>query len=167
MENLYLILNIGKDATPQEIKTAFRTLAFKYHPDQNHGDKEKEEKFKEVAFAYEVLSDPEKRRYYDRYGLTGEEQENSLEGVLRKFNEEFSTENIEKNRKDNIQKAGKEEGKEKRECWVCEGSGRVVKEKGFMILEEKCKVCDGEGFIDVTPPPPPPVYEYKVNWFGF
>ena len=164
MENLYLILNIDKNATPQKVKITFRALAFKYHPDKNPNDKKAEEKFKEVSFAYEILSNPEKRKYYDRYGLTGEEQENSLEGVLKKFNEEFSPiNNIEKNKENNIQEAGKEEGKVKRECKICKGSGRSIQEKGFMILEKRCETCEGTGFIDITPEEPPPVFKYKPN----
>jgi len=65
MKNRYEILGISSSATPEEIKKAYRTLALKYHPDRNPGDKKAEEKFKELAAAYEILSDPEKRREYD------------------------------------------------------------------------------------------------------
>lgn len=67
----YEVLGISKDATEQEIKKAYRKLARKYHPDMNPGDKEAEAKFKEVTEAYEVLSDPEKRRQYDQFGHAG------------------------------------------------------------------------------------------------
>jgi len=66
----YEVLGVGTNATDEEIKKAFRKLAFKYHPDHNHGDKAGE-KFKEVNEAYEVLSDPDKRAGYDRYGHSG------------------------------------------------------------------------------------------------
>ncbi|NTV47707.1 MAG: DnaJ domain-containing protein [Chlorobiales bacterium] len=66
--NYYDVLAIGKAATEEEIKKAYRKLAVKYHPDKNKGDKAAEEKFKEVSEAYEVLSDPEKRKMYDRFG---------------------------------------------------------------------------------------------------
>ena len=65
MKNHYEVLGVSSSATPDEIKKSFRTLALKYHPDRNPGDKKAEEKFKEMAGAYEVLSDPEKRREYD------------------------------------------------------------------------------------------------------
>lgn len=67
----YEVLNVSREASQEEIKSAYRKLAMKYHPDKNQGDKEAEEKFKEVAEAYEVLSDPEKRQRYDRYGHEG------------------------------------------------------------------------------------------------
>ena len=67
----YEILEISKTATEVEIKKAYRKLAMKYHPDKNPGDKEAEEKFKQINEAYEVLSDPEKRARYDRYGKEG------------------------------------------------------------------------------------------------
>ena len=64
----YEILEIEKTATPDEIKSAYRKMAMKYHPDRNPGNKEAEDKFKECAEAYEVLSDEQKRRQYDQYG---------------------------------------------------------------------------------------------------
>ena len=72
----YEILGISRDATPEEIKKAYRRLAVKYHPDRNLDNaKESEEKFKEVSEAYKILSDPEKRRIYDQYGHQGLEAE--------------------------------------------------------------------------------------------
>jgi molecular chaperone DnaJ len=67
----YEVLEITRDATEEEIKKSYRRMAMKYHPDRNPGDKEAEEKFKQAAEAYEVLSDRKKRDIYDRYGHDG------------------------------------------------------------------------------------------------
>ena len=67
----YEVLGVGKNASANEIKKAYRSLAFKYHPDKNSGDKEAEEKFKEISEACEVLSDQKKRATYDQFGHEG------------------------------------------------------------------------------------------------
>jgi molecular chaperone DnaJ len=67
----YKILGVGKNASEDEIKKAYRKLARKYHPDTNQGDKKAEERFKEISQAHDVLSDPEKRKAYDRGGFLG------------------------------------------------------------------------------------------------
>jgi DnaJ-class molecular chaperone len=69
--DFYETLGVGRDASEKEVKSAFRQLARKLHPDVNNHDPEAEEKFKEAAEAYEVLSDPERRRTYDAYGHEG------------------------------------------------------------------------------------------------
>lgn len=67
----YEVLEVPKNATAEDIKKAYRKMAIKYHPDKNPGDKSAEEKFKEAAEAYEVLSNAEKRQKYDRFGHAG------------------------------------------------------------------------------------------------
>ena len=67
----YEVLGVDKNATPEELKKAYRKLALQYHPDRNPGDKEAEEKFKEAAEAYDVLSNPDKKARYDQFGMAG------------------------------------------------------------------------------------------------
>jgi DnaJ-class molecular chaperone len=74
-KDYYSLLGVKKGATQKEIKSAFRKLARKHHPDVNPGDKAAEERFKEINTAHDVLSDPEKRSKYDRYGENWEQAE--------------------------------------------------------------------------------------------
>lgn len=71
MRDYYEILGVGRDVSPDEMKRAYRKLAMKYHPDKNPGDAEAEARFKEAAEAYEILSNPDKRARYDRFGHAG------------------------------------------------------------------------------------------------
>ena len=85
----YQVLEIERRASPEEINKAYRRMALQYHPDRNRGDKEAEEKFKEAAEAYEVLSDPQKRDLYDRFGHAGLQQ-TGFTG-FRNFDDIFSS----------------------------------------------------------------------------
>ena len=67
----YEVLGVSRDASPEEVKSAYRRLARQHHPDANQGDGGAEAEFKSVAAAYEVLSDPDRRRNYDRFGHDG------------------------------------------------------------------------------------------------
>src|SRR5690606_31232443 len=92
----YEILGVSRDATPEQIKKAYRKLALKYHPDKNKDDPEAERRFKEAAEAFEVLSDPEKRSTYDQFGTAGLKnngfqgfQQESPDWILRHFSDIF------------------------------------------------------------------------------
>ncbi|MCP4112315.1 MAG: molecular chaperone DnaJ [Desulfobacteraceae bacterium] len=85
----YEILGVKRNASDSDIKTSYRKLAMKYHPDRNPGDKEAEDNFKEAAEAYEVLRDPQKRSIYDQYGHQG--LEGSGFSGFRGFEDIFSS----------------------------------------------------------------------------
>lgn len=73
-KDLYAILGVPRTASTEEIKKAYRKLARKYHPDLNPGDKEAEERFKDISEAHDILTDPEKRKLYDEFGMAGVQQ---------------------------------------------------------------------------------------------
>ncbi len=81
----YDILGVKKNASEEEIKKAYRKLALKYHPDRNQGNKEAEERFKEVSEAYAVLSDKKKKQEYDAVGYSGFHRRYSQEDIFRGF----------------------------------------------------------------------------------
>ena len=70
--DLYEVLGVARGASAEEIKSAYRRLARQHHPDVNPNEPEAEEKFKEIGYAYNVLSDPEKRARYDQFGVVDE-----------------------------------------------------------------------------------------------
>jgi curved DNA-binding protein len=84
-KDYYAILGVAKDADTDTIKKAYRKQALKYHPDKNPGDKQAEERFKEITEAYAVLSDADKRRQYDQFGEAGFHQRFSQEDIYRNF----------------------------------------------------------------------------------
>lgn len=73
-KDFYSVLGVSRQASPEDLKKAFRKLAMKFHPDKNQGDKAAEDRFKEVNEAYDILSDPKKRQMYDQFGHAGTQQ---------------------------------------------------------------------------------------------
>ncbi len=100
MSNYYDILGVPKNATADEIKKAYRTLAFKYHPDRNQGNAEAEEKFKQISAAYDVLGDEAKRRQYDMgystdsYSTAGSQSQNYQRQYQYTYQNPFGDENF-------------------------------------------------------------------------
>jgi molecular chaperone DnaJ len=76
----YEVLGVGREASQEEIKKAYRKLALKYHPDRNPGDKAAEERFKEASAAYQILGDPERRAQFDRFGHAAFDQQSGFGG---------------------------------------------------------------------------------------
>lgn len=85
-KDYYKILGVSRNVTADELKKAYKKLAFKYHPDKNPGDKKAEERFKDISEAYAVLSDADKRAQYDRFGSAGFQQRYSQEDIFRGTN---------------------------------------------------------------------------------
>lgn len=165
----YEILGVSKSASDDEIKKAYRKLAIKYHPDKNPDDKTTEEKFKEAAEAYEVLSSPEKRQRYNQFGHAGVSGASggghygggmNMEDIFSQFGDIFGGgfgssrsgggrrvmrgSNLRIKVKLNLQEIAK--GVEKKlkvnkfvSCGTCKGSG--AKNGQF----ETCKLCNGSG----------------------
>jgi len=159
-KDLYKTLEINKDANASEIKKAYRTLAKKYHPDKNPNDKEAEAKFKDVAEAYEILSDDQKRATYDQMGYEASQRGGPARNHYSNMGEMFNQmrtqqESSQRKRKHTIHQVVKlsmediytgvnKKFKYKRveKCTACDGKG------GENIV--RCTTCDGKGVEIMT-----------------
>jgi len=161
----YEVLGVEKTASAEDIKKAYRKKAIQYHPDKNPGDKEAEEKFKEAAEAYEVLSDPQKRQRYDQFGMAGMQGAGgfsgggmSMEDIFSHFGDIFEGAGFDLGDLGNMFMGG---GGRSRGPRVRRGSDMRVKVR--LTLEEiatgcekkikvrklvQCKDCNGSGSAD-------------------
>jgi DnaJ-class molecular chaperone len=155
-KNYYEILSVNEDADISEIKKAYRTLALKYHPDRNPDDNEAEIKIREITEAYSILSDPEKRDVYDKYGTVDENEINGgnnedINEMLRRMG--INVNGMGKRGDDNTQEKvipitieeiynGAEKNIEidvNKKCDCCDGFGTNDK------IDYCCKTCNGSG----------------------
>jgi len=146
----YEILGVSRSASEAEIKQAYRRLALKYHPDRNPGNKEAEERFKEISEAYEVLTDPEKRQIYDLYGHEGLEGKgfstgfSDIDDIFSAFSDIFEDFF---GFRSNARRARPKQGRSLRydiEISLEEAFAGVEKEISFERLET-CPTCNGVG----------------------
>lgn len=151
--DFYEVLGVAKTATQDEIKAAYRKLAMKFHPDRNPGNKEAEEKFKEAAEAYEVLSNAEKRKQYDQFGHAGAAgaygHNMNMDDIFRNFEDIFGdifggqTQQRRRKKAGPIPKRGHDLAKELsltlEESYL--GVSKDIKLYHFVA----CKTCDGRG----------------------
>jgi DnaJ family protein A protein 2 len=148
--DLYAILELKKDATEEEIKKSYRKLAQKWHPDKNKNKEEATQKFQEISKAYEILSDPEKREKYDKYGLNGNGNEmegfNPFENMFNPFGmRPPQKENNKQLLNINITLKYLYEGKEK----IIKITSKVKCDKCNTTIT-KCNECNGRGIKILT-----------------
>jgi molecular chaperone DnaJ len=162
----YEVLGVSRTATDEEIKKAFRKLAFKYHPDRNRDDGT-EERFKEINEAYEVLSDANKRAAYNHYGHAGTEgffargfEGFDFGGFGDIFDAFFGEKEISIKRTEICSLChgiGAKQGSQPSQCPNCNGTGKVRRVQrslfGRFINTTLCNQCQGEGKIIAEPCP--------------
>ena len=171
----YEILDVPRDADAGEIKSKYRKVALKYHPDRNPGDKKAEELFKEAAEAYSVLSDPQKRQIYDQFGHRGLEglggaSAGGFEDIFEGFfggrrggrQQDFSGADLRYDLSITLEEAAtgieKEITVQKPEsCDNCKGSGS---EDGEV---DKCSECDGSGVLRKAQRTPFGIFQTSVT----
>jgi molecular chaperone DnaJ len=157
MDDYYDVLGVRPGATTDEIRSAYRKLALKYHPDRNPGDKGCEVKFKRISEAYDVLSDSDKRRRYDTFGSSkpgdpapattayGSSDLSSLFDMVGQIfgnSSPFKTQTNTRKRTPGKKPASKVKTKP---CQKCDGQGMVGSDFGFFMFKISCPSCLGTG----------------------
>ena len=151
-KDYYNILNLNKFSTQEEIKKSYKKLALKYHPDKNPNNPKAVEKFKEISEAYDVLSDPEKRKNYDNFGLDFSDQNNFDPGDI--FNQFFGNNQFPFNFSFNMNQ-NKEKQKENIVIKLPLNLEDIYLGKKVKITYDQkiyCQECDGNGTLDKTIP---------------
>ncbi|MCA1632343.1 MAG: DnaJ domain-containing protein [Acidobacteria bacterium] len=149
----YEVLGLSRGATEADIKSAYRKLAVRYHPDKNPGDHEAEEKFKEAAEAYSVLSDAEQRARYERFGHAGVSSSAGAAGWgaagFGGIEDILGVPRLEAC--EACQGAGAAPGTQPETCTTCAGAGQVRYQQGFFSVSRTCGNCRGSGRVIKTP----------------
>ncbi len=161
----YDVLGVERTAAEGELKSAFRKLAMKWHPDRNPSDKSCEVRFKEINEAYEILKDPDKRAAYDRFGHAAFEHAGpgAAHGFLR-YNMEITLEEAYSGKTAQVRipasvtceacsGSGAKTGTKPKACPTCGGQGRIRHAQGFFTLERTCPACQGRGQVIDNPCP--------------
>ncbi|MDO4661675.1 MAG: molecular chaperone DnaJ [Tissierellia bacterium] len=153
MKDPYEVLNVSKDVSQDELKKQYRKLAKKYHPDLHPDDKEAAEKFKEIGQAYQILSDPQKRQQYDRFGASAFENGGSgfsgqgfgFEDIFSGFDDIFDIFGGGSSRGQNPNRPQKGEDIQQIIDLTFKESAFGVKKTIKVKKKVKCSVCDGSG----------------------
>ncbi len=162
MRDYYEVLGVPRDASKTDLKRAYRRLAMKYHPDQNKDDPDAEERFKEAAEAYSVLTDDDKRPIYDRYGIDGLRQQSSgpgfadMEDIFSSFGDIFGDFLGNRRRRE----ARGNDLRVDLRLSFAEAVWGTTKEIDI-ARNETCETCDGSGAKAGTKPDPCSVCEGK------
>jgi len=151
-KDYYNVLGVDRNASDDEIKKAYRKMAMKYHPDKNNGDAESESKFKEAAEAYDILSSPDKKANYDRYGSDGPSGGgfggfNMMDDIFSQFGDLFGNSF---NQRYNGQRPQSKGSNLRIKVSltideILKGASKKLKYK----RQDKCTTCDGKGGTDV------------------
>src|SRR5271170_6587858 len=166
----YEVLGVTREASDQELKTAYRRLAMQYHPDRNPGDAEAEEKFKECSEAYQVLTDAQKRAAYDRYGHAGvsgvgnRRPSRAQRGRDLRYELTIAFEEAVFGKETEISihrmevctdcaGSGTRNKQGPSTCQQCQGRGQVRYQQGFFSIARTCSVCGGTGTMITNPCP--------------
>jgi len=165
-DNLYEALGIGKDATQEDIRKAYREMALKYHPDRNPDDKEAAEKFKNASQAFEVLNDPHKRKQYDGFSFRSRDSDGYFDNIFSKFfsesrnavkgtrvrinitlQEAFSgcEKTVQIRQQEPCEECHTSGSTKWEHCKACNGHGKSQLKRENIVIEVACMVCSGVG----------------------